>query len=127
MVQQVIFELLTSWSGLFAQIEYFMPKIHACLFVDSTKEHIEFIKEKLEYHLYPRFVLEISTAMTLKELTDQSKGYDCIITNLSHLELEETPVICISNYVNAVEADFLIKFYETKMKSSKLFFEKIVS
>jgi hypothetical protein len=124
MVRQVIFELLTSWGGLFAQIEYFMPKIHACLFIDSTKEHIEFIKEKLEYHLYPRFVLEISPAISTRELINQSKKYDCIITNLSHLELNEIPVICISNYINAIEADHLINFYKNKVKTTNIFLKR---
>lgn len=117
LTHQIIFELLTSWNGLLEQIKGFMPKIRACLFLDSTKEHAEFLKEKLDHHLHPRFVFEIASVTSTGNLRKNAKKYDCILTNVSCLELSNIPVISISNYVNASELDLLLKFYENKVKT----------
>ncbi|EPI00483.1 hypothetical protein D920_00846 [Enterococcus faecalis 13-SD-W-01] len=115
LTHQIIFELLTSWNGLLEQIKSFMPKIRACLFLDSTKEHAEFLKDKLGHHLHPRFVFEIANVTMTENLIENASNYDCILTNVSCLKLSNIPVISISNYVNAAELDLLLKFYENNV------------
>ncbi|OTP24881.1 helix-turn-helix domain-containing protein [Enterococcus mundtii] len=121
---QIIFELLTNWNGLLEKIKTFMPKIYACLLLNSSREHAEFLKEKLEYHLKPYFKFEIAFITTIENLEKNTKKYDCILTNNSCLNVpNNVQIISISNYINASEIDVLIKFYENKVKSCAIPFD----
>ncbi|WP_086314529.1 hypothetical protein A5821_002106 [Enterococcus sp. 7F3_DIV0205] len=112
MIYEAISILFTRWPNLLDRLEYSTPTMKACLLFNSGKDYMNMLSERITYYLRGRFSCTPLQVTSLEELEKESSQYDCIITNIPEIYINNIPIIVIPLIPDAKSFDKLMLVYE---------------
>ncbi|EOH95070.1 hypothetical protein UAW_02149 [Enterococcus haemoperoxidus ATCC BAA-382] len=112
MIYEAISILFTNWPHLLDRLEYSTPTMNACLLFNSGIEYMNMLSERITYYLRGRFSCTPLQVTSLEELAKEASAYDCIITNIPEIYIDNIPTIVIPLIPDAKSFDKLMLVYE---------------
>ncbi|WP_375179323.1 helix-turn-helix domain-containing protein [Enterococcus rotai] len=112
MVYEAISILFTNWPNLLDRLEYSTPTLNACLLFNSGLDYMNMLSERINYYLRGRFSCTPLHVTSLEELEKAAAEYDCIITNIPEIYINNIPIVVIPLIPDAKSFDKLMLVYE---------------
>ncbi|MEI5993761.1 helix-turn-helix domain-containing protein [Candidatus Enterococcus mansonii] len=112
LVYEAISILFTRWPNLLDRLEYSTPTMNACLLFNSGLEYMDMLSERITYYLRGRFSCTPLHVTSLEKLEKEAAEYDCIITNIPEIYINNIPIIVIPLIPDAKSFDKLMLVYE---------------
>ncbi|MGX7264668.1 helix-turn-helix domain-containing protein [Enterococcus crotali] len=112
MIYEAISILFTNWPNLLDRLEYSSPTMKAGLLFNSGLDYMNMLSERITYYLRGRFSCTPLHINSLEELEKQAGDYDCIITNIPEIYINNIPIIVIPLIPDAKSFDKLMLVYE---------------
>lgn len=112
LVYESISILFTNWPNLLDRLEDSSPTLQAGLLFNERMEYMEMLCERIAYYSRGRFSCTPLRLTSLVSLDKMAADYDCIITNIPEINLENIPVVVIPLIPDAKSFDKLMLVYE---------------
>ncbi|MGX7243833.1 helix-turn-helix domain-containing protein [Enterococcus quebecensis] len=112
MVYEAISILFTHWPNLLDHLEYSIPTMKACLLFNSGMDYMNVLSERITYYSRGRFSCTPLYVTSLEELEKEASEYDCIITNIPEIYINNIPIIVIPLIPDAKSFNKLMLVYE---------------